>query len=449
MKRWLAALIFVASAAGAADQTKDFAYGLPLVFAPGESFYRVELPPAVYANIVRADVGDLRVFNAAGEVVPHALLPRATAERNAGPERELPQFPLFGDAKRGIDSLDLRVETSAGRTTIRLRNDPIESRARVQVMPDLLGIVLDASAIDESIVGLTFELPTNEPSFVRKLSIEASDDLRAWQNVAREVAIVKLEANGMQLRQNQVALQPRRAKYYRITWQGPSVYFTRVTAQLGERITEPLRRNADTEGKALVERAGEYEFDSRGRFPIDRLRIRLPQPNTVVEVEVLARAQAADPWRSVTRRTVYRIVRDGQEVESPEIAIALQSDRYWLLRVDQRGGGVGSGVPALVVGWLPHELVFAARGGAPFQLAYGSRSADRSALPIESLVPGWKPGAAFAAARAEDSSDARRALGGEAALNKPFDAKNWILWSVLVVAVALLGWMASRVLRKL
>ena len=32
----------------------------------------------MYDGVVRADLGDVRVFNAAGEVVPHALRPRLT-----------------------------------------------------------------------------------------------------------------------------------------------------------------------------------------------------------------------------------------------------------------------------------------------------------------------------------------------------------------------------------
>ena len=48
--------------------------------------------------------------------------------------------------------------------------------------------------------------------------------------------------------------------------------------------------------------------------------------------------------------------------------------------------------PILVAGWYPQEIVFAARGGGPFELAYGSRSDVPAALPIATLVPGYSAG---------------------------------------------------------
>jgi hypothetical protein len=40
-------------------------------------------------------------------------------------------------------------------------------------------------------------------------------------------------------------------------------------------------------------------------------------------------------------------------------------------------------------------LVFAARGGGPFQLAYGNSAAKAAAFPIDSLLPGYKTDAEF------------------------------------------------------
>ena len=66
------------------------------------------------------------------------------------------------------------------------------------------------------------------------------------------------------------------------------------------------------------------------------------------------------------------------------------SERFWLLRVDQRGGGLGTSTPTLYAGWVPQKIVFAARGNAPFQIAYGSPRASPAAYSVETLVPGWR-----------------------------------------------------------
>ncbi len=141
--------------------------------------------------------------------------------------------------------------------------------------------------------------------------------------------------------------------------------------------------------------------------------------------------------------------------------IASGADRYWLVKIDQRGGGIGGGPLGLSAGWVPHRLVFASRGTGPFQLAYGSRDAKATAFPIATLVPDYKgeeelelrpaetgvasSGVAIGVARAADPQQ----LGGEAARRERVDWKRWTLWGSLVLGVVVLGWMALRLARQI
>jgi hypothetical protein len=122
--------------------------------------------------------------------------------------------------------------------------------------------------------------------------------------------------------------------------------------------------------------------------------------------------------------------------------------RYWLLRVDPRAGAPGE-APPLRAGWQPQEIVFAARGHAPFTLAYGNYQAASGALPIATMVPGYdsakNPLANVAVARAGEPIT----LGGAEQLRKPPDVKRWVLWAALVLGVVVLGWMAWRLSREM
>jgi len=111
----------------------------------------------------------------------------------------------------------------------------------------------------------------------------------------------------------------------------------------------------------------------------------LPQSNAVASLDVLSRSKPADSWRRVTAATVYRLVREGDELTSADIEVASTADRYWLVKIDQRGGGIGGRPPGLSAGWVPHRFVLASRGTGPFQLAYGSRDAKAPAFPIATL----------------------------------------------------------------
>ena len=96
---------------------------------------------------------------------------------------------------------------------------------------------------------------------------------------------------------------------------------------------------------------------------------------------------------------------------------------------------------------VPQQLVFVARGSAPFQLAYGNASAQPGAYPIATIVPGWRSDEELQAASA--TTGAQRELAGARALRAPVDYKTWMLWGSLVVAVALLAWMAWQLMRQM
>src|SRR5262252_298439 len=101
--RRVAPVLLLLPALAAAERPQDFAYGIPLAVDGRDAFYQVEMPRAVYEGVVRADLGDVRVFNAAGEVVPHALRPRLTATKAAPAPVKATLFPLRTNAPAGIE----------------------------------------------------------------------------------------------------------------------------------------------------------------------------------------------------------------------------------------------------------------------------------------------------------------------------------------------------------
>ncbi len=454
MKRPIPLLLLVlpaVTAAAAAERPQDFAYGIALAVDGRAAFYQVEVPRAVYEGVARADLGDVRVFNAADEVVPHALRPRPAPAKSVPAPVGAALFPLRTDAPAGVEGLDLRIARSGARTTVDLRTRDGKPAGGTR----LVGYVADASAIDGPVRAAVLALPAKADDLMARVTLEASDDLKQWTTLAAGAAVLRLAAGGERLEQLRIEFPARKVKYLRLTWPGRAapLELAGLAVEPGETVVEAPRQWHDVPGIAVKDGAGEFEFDLGGQLPVDRLRLGLPQPNTVAVIEILARARPADPWRHVTGATVYRLDRDGEELKSPDIAIGGAADRHWLVKVDPRGGGIGSGQPVLGAGWMPHRLVFAARGAAPFQLAYGSRDAKPAAFAIATLVPGYKdeggadpkPAMTIGAAQAS----APRALGGEAVKGERIDWKRWTLWGSLVGAVVLLGLMALRLGRQM
>jgi hypothetical protein len=460
--RTFAALLLAASTCSlAAERPADFAYGIPLAMSGDEALYEVTLPSTVYRGVVRADLSDVRVFNGAGEVVPHAFRPRKTGRVEAGGAHALTLFPLKAPADASIDGLSISMRRAPdGTSSINVTSTGTSGTGE----PRTLGYLVDLSGFERALRALEFDW-SGGANFAGKLRIEASEDLGSWRTLANGAPLVNLEVGGQRLQQSRIELPMQKAKYLRLSWVAPSAERATLPAletargEFAERTSEAPREWSRI-GEGKPGQPGEYVFDLGGRFPVDRVRFELPQPNTIVQVEILTRERADQSWRHVTRGVIYRLRQGGSEVSSPDMAFSTNTDPHWLLRVDQRGGGLGSGTPIMHAGWIPHQIVFTARGEPPFQLAYGSRQAKPGAYAIQTLIPGYrddemrtiraaKPGAQQTISVREAQAQAQTELGGEARRQDAIDWKRWSLWGALGLGVLVLGAMAWRLLRQM
>jgi hypothetical protein len=145
----------------------------------------------------------------------------------------------------------------------------------------------------------------------------------------------------------------------------------------------------------------------------------------------------------------------GQKLVNPDLRIAATAERRWLLRVDQRGGGLGGGMPVLHAGWLPHRLLFVARGEPPFRIAFGNAKAAPATMAAHSLLPGATPDKPIEALTARLGEVTTRELPVETPADEArgyferMDGKKLWLWGSLVAAVLLIVGMALRLTREM
>jgi hypothetical protein len=454
-----AVLLAICGLAGAQEKPAQFAHGAAITVDGAESHYRFSLPAAAYMGVARRDLADVRVFNGAGEAVPYAFVP-------ARPKPPAPKvlaatlFPLYGEEAKGLDALDVRVERTRRGTVVHATSaagTPAGARK-------LLGYFLDLG--DEkgkdkpALQALILEWSSRQ-GVTGFAHVEGSDDLKRWTSLASGAPVLVLEHEGARLEQKRVELGGARARYLRLSFTAVPQDFNLKGARLelrAESAPQPERDWFAVGGAPDAKRPGDYVFDTGGHFPIDRLRFALPQVNTVAQVRVFVRERVEDPWRPATSAVLYRLRRDSRDIINPDVDVHSEPSRYWLLRVDQRGGGLGAGEVRLEFGWVPHELVFAARGAPPFSLAYGLKVAKPGAMALATVLPGYKPDEPISAKTVAVSVQAPL-VRERASLWKdpgPFardaiesgEAKKWALWAALVVGVLVLGWMAFGLLRQ-
>lgn len=458
MKRRALALLLlsVATCATAAEQAPpkplDFASGIPLELQPGHALYEVILPSAVYRGVTRPDLGDMRIFNAAGQIAVHTVR-RSTASGGTPPaEVKLPIFPVYAEQDERPEQLAAKIERRADGAIVELKlGEKTEAESK------LVGYLIDASALQEPIESLLLDWPSQEDRLLVRLDVSQSDDLMRWSSAATGATVASLRYGPHALEQRRIELGNVKAKYLRIRWgssQAP-LQLSRVTARLARKIEEPELEWTPLTGTPDEEEAGAFVFDLGGYLPVERVRAVFSEKNTLLQVSLSSRVSAEGEWQHRAQGLAYDLQVEGERLRSApfEMGTAVR-ERYWRLVVAHAEESLGRSAPQLEIGWLPDRLLFVARGEGPFLLAYGNATIGPPPLGAEGLLRD-----SAVAEQPMKVASARpgtpRVLGGDARLQPPqpppppLPWKQWALWAVLVLAVAVLGWLALRLFRQL
>jgi len=203
MKTLIFLLLLSQSSAFGAERPEDFAYGMPIHADAQDALYEIEIPAAVYRGVTRADLGDVRVFNGQGEVVPYGLRPQAAPSSDSGSAMSLPAFPISGGVTDRIEDLNVRIEKRADGTIVSVRGQAKASGSKKRQH----GYLLDATVLKQAIQALRFEWQSGADGFVGSVRVEGSDDLSAWNTIANRAALVRLTFGGHQLEQDRVELR--------------------------------------------------------------------------------------------------------------------------------------------------------------------------------------------------------------------------------------------------
>jgi hypothetical protein len=447
----LIALALAQPALAAEPKSEDFAARFELATQGAGPHFRAALTADVIRYSQSPDLSDLRVFNAAADALPFAL----TASPSAEPPREtpvpLPVYPIEARVHRSAGAGGrMEIRQRGGATTVIVEGDRAPARAGDRVAAYLL----DARGVKALGVAVELDAAFDRARLV-PVTIEASRDLKSWRALAVGEPVFRLGEGEAQ--QTRTAVRFNRAEalegqYLRLTWAHWSQFELRSAALLtipAERalpappISVPLGAPARTDARQI-----EWNVPTPVRFA--QLDVRLAETNALAPVTVLGRHRLGDPWIAIGRGVVYRIQRDGTDAFNPGLDV--QPGSYQAIRLAFDGGGAfGTAVPEVALRVAPRDIVFLVRGAGPYVLATGNFKTDRAALPLATLIPGYKPEAerTFALATIGSATlDASR-TPRPAATVFGIEARNAALWVTLFGAVAALALFSYSLMRKL
>ena len=194
-----------------------------------------------------------------------------------------------------------------------------------------------------------------------------------------------------------------------------------------------------------------FEYEVPAHLPIAAINLYLEQKNSLLRGVVYSRQNPEHNWRLRHRGLFYRLQFPETELINPAIPVTTTTDRYWRIEYHSERSSLGTAVPALQVGWKPHQLVFLARGEGPFTLTYGSARASTEQAPVNTLLDNLK--------QALETLPIQQARLGQAVSPgklevlspepPPLPWRTWSLWASLVIGVLVLASLAWRLHRQI
>ncbi len=430
-------------------------------------FVRLPLPASAYGRTEQADLRDLRVVDAAAERVPFALLqPRADTNQTSEQARETKLYPLPARPAAG-KPWPAPVEVTVQGDRISVRQSGSGSVKPVKHSPGWLfdqGDPRERKSADSpaQLLRLRWSGPAE---FSAGFDIETSDDLRRWRAAGAGQVLALASANGP-LTQANVPLPANAGRFVRLVWNEPGAA-PLLTGAAGIAVqqravsldaptelsiaasTEPPRKGADETSLALAKRA--LHFDLGGALPLVQLDLQLGQDaggaTRIAPVRLQQRSRVDEPWRELAGHVFYRIERAG--ALSTSAPLALRSTlRYVRVVPDERAAPLDATQTRLLVQAQLASVVFAAQGRAPYALLAGAAKAPAGALPVGTLVPALddeRP--RFGQATLGEWNESEAVLRQAESQQRVAAMRPWLLWAVLLLGVAGLGFMVWRLAR--
>lgn len=461
-------VVLAASAVNAlaadAPQATDFTWHATLTLPQGVSLARVAVPVEALLGMRSSAAQDVRVFNAAGAVVPFALLGGADLRPTAPVvhTNRYQAYPLFSTSPdhkpaRGAVAVQLDPGDAAGKVWVRWdRTDVHTSAADAAPLAQALNAaLLDLRTEKQSLAALALELDMPRNVLV-PIQVAVSHDLKNWTPVATQGPLFQFDGTDAPANTTLELAQPLpvQGRYLRLSWPGqPGVTLRGLTGTVAapQATAAPLRAALPP---GTPDGTGALNWVLPFATPIAALHVQAPHNNSLVPVRILGRVAASQPWRTLASSVVYRLDAAGQGGSNPPTA--LNSVSLHSLRVEAgKGMALPEGGLQATVEFAPVQVAFLASGAGPFTLAVGR--AQTAAAAVDAAVLGSVTPAKLAELPLATWSDAvvqtqtPRGLDRAAARWLPdgVPLRSVLLWLVLGAGVLVLGGVALSLVRQL
>lgn len=441
------------------DGASAYTHAMPLTVSAKNAVVQLRLPKEVYLHSRSAELNDLRVFDAAGKALPYALVqPAAQAQAS---QRQVPVkvFPvgMKGGGQAGARSdVEIRTSPDGAVTSVTTRHSGTGQAAGIE---GSAALVLDtgrkSGAEARPIDALVFTLPQGVDTYEGQVQLEVSDDLQRWETAGYASLSWLRNSNQETLRSDRMEFAARDFRYARLTWrEGKPILFASIVAEAPVSTETAIALDSVTLKPRAGLFAGDLAYDAAIAIPVRRMDLLFAEQNIVLPAQVGNYMEVANPKGPKATRpefvprfyaTFFTITQDGRKRSSGDIGFDEVHAQTWVVRPQAQT----SAQPEMKLSWAPTSMVFLASGAAPYTLHFGRANAKPAQRDVAQVAPGFTPAELQALEQAVPGVMRQTSV---AAATDGDNASRWriyALWAVLVLGVAVLGWMARRLIGQM
>lgn len=449
-----ALLVSVPGLASEAERPEAFAAVAPLQLQPGQALQRLSLPWPVLQASRSAGLADVRVFDAEGRAVPQAWArPAAAGEQQRSVILPAFAWPEPAIGQTGAAPIHLQLGSNGALLSLQMPAGVAPMRLPAgQARQWLLDLGALKALQEERAVSLRLDWPVTADGLSSAVLIERSDDGQQWSPAGQGRVLELAAASAPRIdRLAWTTTTTALPRYLRLRFDSP-VALKGAQLDLSRRQAAAAPLQQPVRFEPLAGEAAQWQLDLQGRLAPEALALELPEGNHLMNLRLEQRQADGEAWRPVARFVAWRF----GENRSPAQLLSAPPARFWRLVAE---GSTPSPLKGQVLPaqwhWRPPQLVLLAQGsgGGVFRLAVGRAGLERAATtPLAGLMPGYQDGDEYKLPEAVLGALQPQAEPGlQERLSAPDAAtqRRWLLWAVLIAAVAGLAWMARGLLAQI
>ncbi len=444
----LATSMLFSSVSAAPYNVDDFAYSATISDAK-TSLRQIQIPKNLYQKMHRRDYGDLRVFSADGQVVPHQFS-QASTRLDSEQERPLVFYPFNKEQAKNPGNIRVIIKQKAGEQSLSINQNLAKNFNSLSKSNEYQYIIVNKPTKKQasSLCKLQLDWQQSKPSSILSFKLESSNQLQNWHTLNRKLTVSKLDYAGSQLKQDVVSFSCTTQKYLRLTWLKPEqkTHLSQIKGIYTKKGAQKIQW--ESFGKPRYSKKdGSWLFESNVIASISKLEFVAPQDGLLYQGTLYTRSNDKQTWRYRAAVSQYRLNLGETSLQSSPMSITPTSDQYWKLVLKTEGQLNENQLPEIRAGWVPKQLYFLAQGTAPFTLALGNPKIKATQVGnLRDLIDSIKQSGANI-----DSVNLGEFIKNNN-VKKVQSETPWkliLFWLLLVLGTALMGFMAYRLFQQM